>query len=174
MILIPGWLIALVTFPGVILHEYAHKRIAEAVGLQVYEVVYFRIGNPAGYVLHEPPHTFGQALAITMAPLAINTLAEIAALLLLKLIPSGNPLSFLFFWLAISFGMHAIPSTGDAKALWNYSKSRWRYEKKALLGFPIAAIVYGLSLAKVIWMDLFYALGVMFALDSALKIFRIP
>jgi len=50
MIIIPGWLIALVTFPGVILHEYVHKRVAMAVGLQVYKVVYFRIGNPAGYV----------------------------------------------------------------------------------------------------------------------------
>lgn len=66
---------------------------------------------------------------------------------------------------------HAIPSTGDAKALWGYSKNRWRYEKEALLGFPIAAIIYGLSLAKVIWMDLFYALGIMFALNSVFRIF---
>lgn len=61
MIIIPGWLITLVTSPGVILHEYAHKHVAMAVGLQLYEVVYFRIGNPAGYVLHEPPHTLGKS-----------------------------------------------------------------------------------------------------------------
>jgi len=129
------------------------------------------IGNPAGYVLHESPHTFGQALAVTMAPLVVNTLAEIAALFPLAFIPSTSFPAYFFGWLAISFGMHAIPSRGDAKALWSYSKNRWRYEKKALLGFPIAAIVYGLSLAKVIWMDLIYALGVMFTINSIIRIF---
>jgi len=118
-----------------------------------------------------PPHTFGQALAVTMAPLVVNTLAEIVALLPLAFIPSTSFLAYFFGWLAISFSMHAIPSTGDAKALWSYSKNRWRYEKKTLLGFPIATIIHGLSLAKVIWMDLFYALGAMFALNSVLRIF---
>jgi len=171
VVFIPGWLIALLTFPGVILHEYAHKKAVEASGLTVYHVVYFRLGNPAGYVIHEPPYTFRQALAITMAPLLINTLAEVLTLLLLVFIPSTSLLGFVVWWLAISFGMHAIPSTEDAKVLWDYSRSNWRYEKKALLGFPIAGIVYLLSLAKVVWADLFYAIGVMFALNSVIKIF---
>jgi len=106
-----------------------------------------------------------------MAPLVVNTLAEIMALFPLAFIPSTSFLAYFFGWLAISFGMHAIPSAGDAKALWSYSKNRWRFEKKALLGFPIAAIIYGLSLAKVIWMDLFYALGIKFALNSVFRIF---
>jgi len=42
-ILIPGWLIALATFPGVILHVYTYKRVAMTVGLQACKVVYFRI-----------------------------------------------------------------------------------------------------------------------------------
>ncbi|MEM4868717.1 MAG: metalloprotease family protein [Ignisphaera sp.] len=170
LIIIPGFLVALATFPGVILHEYAHKKACEWVNLTVYEVKYFRLGNPAGYVLHEHPHSFGQALVITMAPLLINTFAEILVFLLAQIVRGDNALFLLLIWLAISFGMHAIPSTGDAKVLWYYSKISWRYEKKAVLGFPIAAIVYLLSLAKMIWIDLFYALGVMWVVSELIKV----
>lgn len=157
---IPGILVAVATFPGVILHEYAHKKVCELVGLRVFEVKYFRLGNPAGYVLHEEPRTFGQALAITMAPLLINTLSEIVVLLFALILVQIDTLSLFLIWLAISFGMHAIPSSHDAKSLWLYSKANWRREKKALLGFPIAAIVYLLSLAQIFWADLFYALAI--------------
>lgn len=171
IIVIPGIVIAVLTFPGVILHEYAHKKACEWVGLYVYDVKYFRLGNPVGYVIHEEPMTFGQALAVTMMPMLINTFAE-ALILLIALPIWGEGLLFWFLiWLAVSFGMHAIPSTGDAKTLWHCSRRLWRYEKKALLGFPIAAIVYLLSLAKVIWVDLFYAFIVMYAVT---RIFGAP
>jgi len=51
---IPGKVVSLLTFPGVIVHELAHKIFCEMAGVQVYEVCYFRFGNPAGYVKHEP------------------------------------------------------------------------------------------------------------------------
>ena len=35
-------------------------------------------------------------------------------------------------------------------------------EKKAIPGFPIAAAVYALPLAKVIWIGLFYTIGVVY------------
>jgi len=44
------WLIALVTFPGIILHEWAHKFFCDRTGVPVYKTCYFRLGNPAGYV----------------------------------------------------------------------------------------------------------------------------
>lgn len=167
-VFIPGFLIAVATFPGVILHEYSHKKACEMVGLWVYEVKYFQLGNPVGYVRHAPPWKFGQALAITMFPLLINTFAEALALLPTIFFREGFLFAF-FIWLAISFGMHAIPSTKDAKSLWRYSRENWRYEKKALIGLPVAVIIYLLSLAKIVWIDLFYALGIAWAITSVLR-----
>lgn len=66
MLLIPGWLISLLTFPGVIIHEWAHKKFCEWLGILVHKVVYFRFGNPAGYVLHEPPKTYKQTFWISV------------------------------------------------------------------------------------------------------------
>ena len=56
MIIIPGWLIALVTFPGVIVHEAAHFLFCRLRRVAVFDVCYLRFGNPAGYVIHSKQH----------------------------------------------------------------------------------------------------------------------
>lgn len=59
--MIPGIIISLVTFPGVIIHELAHKVFCYLFGVRVYEVVYFQVKDlsaPVGYVLHDPPQNF--------------------------------------------------------------------------------------------------------------------
>ena len=73
MIFIPGCLISLLTFPGVIVHEAAHQLMCELCGVAVLDVCYFRPGNPAGYVLHEPTRTPGQQVIIGVGPFFVNT-----------------------------------------------------------------------------------------------------
>ncbi len=51
--IIPGVLISLVTFPGVVIHELAHQLFCMLCGLKVYEVKYFQINNPNGYVIYQ-------------------------------------------------------------------------------------------------------------------------
>lgn len=53
--IIPGFLISIVTFPGVIVHEMAHQIFCRLCGVAVFDVCYFRFGNPSGYVVHEIP-----------------------------------------------------------------------------------------------------------------------
>ena len=53
--IIPGFLISLVTFPGVIVHELAHVVFCRLTKTPILSVCYFRLGNPAGYVIHERP-----------------------------------------------------------------------------------------------------------------------
>ena len=68
MFFIPGFLIALVTFPGVIVHEMAHQLFCRLFRVAVLDVCYFRLGNPSGYVLHESPRTTAQHLVIGIGP----------------------------------------------------------------------------------------------------------
>ena len=49
MIPIPGLLIALATFPGVIVHEAAHMLFCRLRGVAIFKVCFFRVGNPAGH-----------------------------------------------------------------------------------------------------------------------------
>ncbi len=159
-ILVPGWLVALLTFPGVLLHEYAHKKACEAVGLRVYRVAWFRVGRVAGYVIHEPPRSLWQALVVSTAPLFVNTVAEVIVVLVAGVVrPTGLPRYFLI-WLAVSFGMHALPSTHDAKVLWVYARRAIRSNPLAIPALLLAGLLYLAALLRIMWVDLLYALAV--------------
>jgi hypothetical protein len=73
MIPIPGQLIAVVTFPGVIVHEAAHLLFCRWLKLAVLDVCFFQVGNPAGYVIHEPGKDFKSAFLVSMGPFFVNT-----------------------------------------------------------------------------------------------------
>ncbi len=152
---ISGLLIAIVTFPGVILHEWAHKFFCELTGLQVYEVKYFQFRNPTGYVKHSLPAYYRQTFLVTIAPFLVNSIFAIFMFVLYYLFKGGN-LSFLFAWLGFSFGMNAFPSKGDANNLWNHSKEIWRESPVAILGFPVALFIKIANLLRIIWFDAIY------------------
>ena len=68
MFIIPGQLISLATFPGVIVHEAGHMLFCKLRHVAVLDVCFFRFGNPAGYVVHEPVNRFSTSLLITFGP----------------------------------------------------------------------------------------------------------
>lgn len=53
--IIPGFVISVMTFPGVIIHELAHQLFCMICGLEVYEVKYFQMNidysNPLNLIL---------------------------------------------------------------------------------------------------------------------------
>lgn len=51
MIIIPGFLISLLTFPGVMVHEFAHQLFCRIMRVPVYDVVYFQAKNPLTLLL---------------------------------------------------------------------------------------------------------------------------
>ena len=53
MFIVPGLIISILTFPGVIVHELAHQICCKICGVAVYQVKYFQFQNPCGYVIHE-------------------------------------------------------------------------------------------------------------------------
>ena len=165
--LIPGWLVALVTFPGVVVHEMGHQFFCRLYRLPVYSVCYFRIGNPAGYVVHEPAQNYGQAFWISVGPLVFNTLLTVVigfpAAMSFYLPGAEQPLHWVLGWLAISIGMHAFPSSGDAKNLWRESKEALKKGNvAAVVGFPMVIAIGIANVLSVVWFDAFYAAGVMF------------
>ena len=53
-------------------------------------------------------------------------------------------------------GLQAIPSTGDARALFNNAKHNVLRNPLIILFFPIALIIYLLNLLKRIYIDIIY------------------
>lgn len=166
--MIPGFLIALVTFPGVIVHEMAHQFFCRLARVAVFDVCYFRLGNPSGYVQHEPPRKIYQSVLISIGPFLVNTIvgALIACPSILPVMQfeGGSPLDYVLVWLGLSISMHAFPSTGDANSLWKSVTGAGASFLVKVLVAPIVLIIYLGALGSVFWLDLIFGVGVCMAL----------
>jgi len=165
MFFIPGFLIAVATFPGVIIHEAAHLFFCKRFGLRVYDVCFFRLGNPAGYVVHEQTQDFRILFFVSMGPFFINTLLCVvfctAAFLPVRVLKVDDVLAYFFYWLGLSIGMHAFPSTADLSNLWAVAPDRAKKGNLlAILSLPLAAILYVLNFARFFWADLGFGIAV--------------
>src|SRR2546426_980618 len=159
MFFIPGWLVALATFPGVIVHEAGHLLFCRWFKLAVHDVCFFRLGNPAGYVIHEFRDDFKAIFFVGMGPFFVNTALCVvfcsAAFLPVWELEVTDPFAYFFYWLGLSIGMHAIPSTVDLKAIWRLApRAAGRGNILAIVSLPVGGLLYVLNFARVFWADL--------------------
>lgn len=161
--MIPGILINLLTFPGIVVHELGHLLVCRIFGVRVKKVCYFRLGDPAGYVLHEVPASATQHILIGIGPFALNSIAgaliALPGMLTLVRHHSGSRLDYALVWLGVSIAMHAFPSTGDAKGIWQSIWSREASVVAKLLGVPIVVFIYIGALGSMFWLDVIYGVG---------------
>ena len=158
-----GIIISILTFPGVIVHELAHQLFCRLYKVPVFEVCYFRTQNPMGYVVHEIPQKDLHATMISIGPFIINTLIgfliAFPAALQYKF-QSAAPLDYLLLYLGVSIAMHAFPSTGDAKVLWEHINRKETPLLTKILVTPIVGLIYAGAFGSIFWLDLFYGIGV--------------
>jgi hypothetical protein len=161
---IPGFVISVITFPGVIVHELAHQLFCRLYKVPVFKVVYFQFGNPAGYVLHEVPSNKWHSIMISIGPFFLNTilgaLIALPAAVPVSIFDNGSVFDYLLMYLGISIAMHAFPSTGDANVIWralNDKDTNWLVK---IVGYPIVGIIYLGALGSFFWLDLLYGYGV--------------
>lgn len=169
--IVPGEFIALLTFPGVIIHEAAHMLFCRWARVPIFDVCFFRFGNPAGYVVHEPPKNFSLAFAISMGPFLVNSLLCIVfcfpAFVPVRIFERPDPISYFLLWLGLSIGMHAFPSTGDAKVLLNQARgAAQRGNLLAILGVRLAGVIYLANIGRIFWLDLIYGAAIGLALPE--------
>ena len=169
---VPGFLITLLSFPGVIVHEIAHQLFCRLYKVPVFEVVYFRLGNPAGYVLHEKPQRRIQTIMISIGPFIVNTVlgALIGLPAALPFYEFNNPglLDYVLIYLGVSIAMHAFPSRGDANSIWEMVKEEGTSIWIKLIAYPVVGLIYLGSLGSFFWLDLIYGVAVVVGLPHLL------
>ncbi len=172
--MIPGQLISFFTFPGVIVHEIAHKFFCDLCKVPVFEVSYFNTTKTPGYVVHAPVTRLKHSFLIAIGPLIINSvlcmlLTFSAFIPLVALDLEGvNFVFYILMWLGISLGMHAFPSPQDAenfKDLTKATKANFLIKIFAWLFVFVTSLAHAL---KAIWFDLLYAIGLSWVLPIAL------
>lgn len=162
MIFIPGGFASFLTFPGVISHEWAHKKFCNWMSVKVHKVVYFRFtfwgDNTAGYVVHDEPVTFRQTFFISAGPLILNSI--LCLLFSYFAFQNGfHSVKGLFlFWLAFSVGSHAFPSNQDAKNILEKGKA---FLKRGsfiyILTYPFYLIIWIANKLRFFWFDFIYS-----------------
>jgi hypothetical protein len=165
MFFIPGPVIALLTFPGVIVHETGHFFFCRLFRLAVFDVCFFRLGSPAGYVIHERTDNFKALFFVSMGPFFVNTLLCMvfctAAFLPVWELKTQDPLAYFFYWLGLSIGMHAFPSKDDLSNIWDLAPEKAKHGNVlAVISLPLIAILYVLNYARIVWADLGYGIAV--------------
>jgi hypothetical protein len=160
---IPGFIITWLTFPGVVVHEFAHLLFCHLTGTRVLRVCFFRFGNPAGYVIHERPASTWRHILIGVGPLFVNTSLGLAGGLAaapVGALAGGRGAYFAALWVSVSVAMHSFPSTGDARSIWG---ALWRRDAPILarlVGAPLVGLIYLGALGSILWLDLAYGMGV--------------
>lgn len=166
MFFIPGFIISIVTFPGVIIHELGHYIFCRIRKVPVYDVKFFQVNlNTAGYVIHKEPEDFTSVLLISIGPLLVNTILclIVAAPVAVPyyLFGESNMLIYFYLWLGLSIGMHSFPSTQDADNLWERAKKEAKNKNiLAIISMPLCVLIFIANLLKVIWFDAIYAFAV--------------
>jgi len=165
MFILPGWLISILTFPGVIIHEIAHRFFCDLAGVKVLKVCYFRVGNPAGYVLHETTTNLHAAFLITVGPLLVNTVLcsvlTFTPVIAFSLKPESlHPVYFVLAWVGISIGMHAFPSNQDAANFHSVLQSTGRRGVLYYISQGFRGLIFVANLLRVVWFDAIYAIAV--------------
>jgi|SRR4030095_7464075 len=159
--IISGPAFALFTFPGVIMHEIAHRFMCDILQIPVYEINYFSGGETqAGHVCHHKTNNVNHDLLIGFAPLIINSF-----FCMLFTLPYGSTLmitgagivnyqSMFIYWVGISMGVHAFPSNHDLHDGWIHL----RKNNGSLVIRSLCSIMQLLNQLSFFWIDVAYAM----------------
>lgn len=159
-------LLCCLTFPGVVLHEFAHAWACRRLGIRIERVCYLRFGNPPGYVLHALPQSPLQQALICTAPFFLSSLLALAASLSACLIGRcqlpggfGRTAPLVALWLGFSAGVHAFPSTADADTLRHSLAGRKSSLPLRAALLPVVWLMRLARLATRCWLDVPFALA---------------
>ncbi|HUE76096.1 MAG TPA: hypothetical protein VMP10_04640 [Chloroflexota bacterium] len=161
----------LLALPGIVVHELAHYYFCLLAGARVHEVVFFRFGHPAGYVVHSAPRRFTAHLLISVGPLLVNSLLALLLFTLARVTYLDVATSTLLehhwselahlavvAWLGLSVALQALPSSGDATSLWQVTS--WHLGRRhflALAGVPVVGLIRLTNVLRAVFVDWIYA-----------------
>ncbi len=155
--IIIGYLIRLLTFPGVILNTYILKLTCHFLEIKIEHLNYFSFDFEVknAPVIFETPTNYIKSFGLAILPfLAMSSIASIFFYICIYSIPS---IHILFFWLGISIAAHSFPDTIIGKTLWTNSILEIKEGNFiALLGIPLVVIIYIAQFLHILWLDIIY------------------
>ena len=165
-----GTIIALITFPGVILHEIAHRFFCDITKTPVYEIKYIGISTPPlGYVAREQVYGLWKNTLISLGPFIVNNVTAFFVAMPYGIIiglgagsvfaPVHILLLIFLMWLGFSCAYNSFPSSVDVSNLTEYIDKNHSIFTQ-ILYFPFRLIFFVQRILSVFWFDAIWALGI--------------
>lgn len=155
--------------PGIALHEFAHHLFCILSGVKVRQAVYFRLGTPAGFVIHEEPELYRQIFAIVAGPLVVNSAAALLAfnLALRQAARAADPLGWAVALTLLGLGLSAAPQafpsrTDGSNLVHSSNRHLLKGNLVALLGYPAALHIALVHLLRPLGSEWLYSLGLFY------------
>ncbi len=153
--------------PGIIVHELAHAFFCVLFGVRIHRINLLRYNEVAGFVIHDEPRRFLPAFFISFGPFIINS--ALAMWLFTKVSLVWDFQVILCFWLGFALALQAIPSTGDAKSLFNNANHNFFHNPLVIIFYPLVLLLYILNFLKYIFIDIIYAAALFYIAQVYLK-----
>ena len=169
---IPSQLVALLTFPGVILHVMFEQLSCRWRQVAIFDVCYFRFGSPPGYVIHEAPLNIHESLLIGLGPFFASSLLG-ALLAIPAIIPAlqfrvTSPADYILAWMGISIASHSFPDADEARNLWHGLWNCKTSTSTRLFAAPLVGFLCIGALGNLFCVDLLYGIGVVIGIPYLL------
>jgi hypothetical protein len=172
---ITGLIVAILTFPGVIVRQMAKQFLCYYFAIPVFSVRYFQPWPPVGVLQHEPPSSPLTGIMLIIGQAGINTLLGIliGGPAVFSFFATDDPiwlkfLELFFIWLGVSLAVHSFPTFKDAEGVKNSMMADRNPTWIRALGAPLVAVMYLGAVGSIIWLDVIYALLVVVGLPILL------
>ncbi len=166
--IIIGYLVRIVTFPGLILDALINKATCNFLNIKVLKVNYLSVGASEA-VVHEKPERYSTVFSIAIIPfVAISLIAIFIFYIGKNLTPA---IGLLCIWLGISVAAHAFPNTKIGGLLWSMSiKEIKEGNYLAIIGLPLVIVIFVARILHVLWLDIIYGVVLFFLVKGGYKI----
>ena len=161
-------LFALATFPGILVHEWAHKKSCDYFGIRVHDVAYLNIkglfnskSEPLGYVCHSASSSRSYTFWISFSPLIVNSILAIAFGYIAANLTKNFTVILILYWLGLSVGIHAFPSYQDAQNVLQQDRLRLG-NKESIIQYWyyfLFSLIWTLNGFRRWWIDLIYSVA---------------
>lgn len=166
--MVPGIVIAFITFPGVIIYQILRRFCLDLMHVPVYEASYFDFAHPTANIAHEKVNNLFKAYVIAVGPFigcsALSFLLGLPIALLMSLSAPIGVEHWIIMWIAISIGMHAFPVPDDMDTLHECVRGLGGFNLLLPLSWMMLITVKIARFLRVVWFDAIYAGIIAFAI----------
>ena len=163
--LITGLIVAIFTFPGIILRLIVSRLLCRYLDIPFFKVTYFEPNRPIGTSVFEPPRSPWTAIVLIFGPALANTLLgfligapAVFAFFTYDETPLLSLLDIFLVWLGVSLAVHSFPTFEHAKAIENTLQDSRNPGWVQWMGQFLSVFAYAGAVGSMFWLDVIYAL----------------